>query len=400
VRGELMVSITRDAAAVRSLPELAGLLRQLRRREARGREGTKLTYRELAAKSGWSHAIIGEYLTGTALAPTDRFDTLIHLLGATAAEMGALATARDRVEELRHPARARVVGHPGPRPSAVPRELPASVAGFVGRQREFGELDRLAVGGDGSLVVAVISGGGGVGKTTVAVHWAHQRAGRFPDGQLYVDLRGFAPTDPIDAGDALGRFLHALGVEPARMPAGTDERAAQYRTMLAGRRMLVVLDNALSAEQIRPLLPGSPLCMVVVTSRDSLPGLVAMEGATRIDLDVLAPPEAVDLLGLLLGQRVEAAPEDAHALARQCAWLPLALRVVAELAAARPDASLADLVADLRAQRVRLDLLDAGDQRSAVRSVLSWSYLRPSPDAAGCWIPTGYASTWPPPATA
>lgn len=370
-------TIVHDAASVRTLPDLARLLRHLRRREARRREGAALTYRELAAKTGWSHAIIGEYLTGSALPPTDRFDLLIQVLGAAPAELGPLATARDRVEEHRRPARAK--------PStavAVPRQLPAPVPGFVGRQRELVELERLVTTGAGGLVVAAVCGSGGVGKTALAIQWAHGCADRFRDGQLYVDLHGYAAADPLDPGDALARFLYALGVEPARIPTGTSERAAQFRTLLAGRRMLIVLDNAVSAEQVRPLLPGSPLCMVLVTSRDSLAGLVATEGAHRVDLDVLSDAEAVTLLRVLLGNRVDDAPEDAQALALRCGRLPLALRIAAELAASRADTSLAELVADLQDQQARLDLLDAGDERSAVRSVLSWSYRRLSPDAA------------------
>jgi len=372
-------TIAHDAAAVRTLPELARLLRQLRRREARRREGAALTYRELAAKTGWSHAIIGEYLTGTALPPTDRFDMLIQILGAAPAELGPLATARDRVEEHRRPAKARFSA---PIAMTVPRQLPAPVPGFVGRERELAELDRLAADRRGGLAVAALCGSGGVGKTALAIQWAHRNADRFPDGHLYVDLHGYAPADPLDPGDALARFLYALGVEPARIPSGTPERTAQFRTMVARRRTLIVLDNAISADQVRPLLPGSPLCMVVVTSRDSLAGLVAAEGACRVDLDVLSDAEAVALLRVLLGVRAEEAPADAQTLAQQCGRLPLALRIAAELANSRPDASLADLVADLRDQQARLDLLDAGDERSAVRSVLSWSYRRLSPPAA------------------
>ncbi len=381
-------SVEADASGVRTVPELARVLRLLHRREARNRDGARLTYRELAAKTGWSRAIIGEYLKGTALPPTDRFDHLVQILGASRSELGPLATARDRVEELRRPGRsplaAPVAAVNGER---VPRELPAPVPGFVGRQADLDELDRLATSareraGNGGLAIAAICGGGGVGKTALAVQWAHRRAADFPDGQLYIDLRGFSSREPVEAADALGRFLHALGVEPGRVPAGVDEGAARFRTMLAGRRMLVVLDNAVSSDHVRPLLPGSASCMVVVTSRDSLAGLVAADGAQRIQLDVLPDAEGVSLLRALLADRVDAAPHDAGALVRLCGGLPLALRVAAELAASRPDASLAELVADLRDEQARLDLLAAGDDRSTVRSVLSWSYLRLSPSAA------------------
>ena len=372
------VSVQHTAATVRTLAELAGLLRALRAREARSRDGAALTCRELAARTGWSHAIIGEYLAGTALPPTDRFDQLMPLLGATRSELGPLATARDRVEELRRPRRVTTGGAPAVSSGhgePVPRELPAPVAGFVGRRVQLAELDRVATAtaaGTG-LPIAAICGGGGVGKTALAVQWAHRRAMNFPDGQLYINLRGFSARPPVPSAEALGRCLHAFGVQAGQVPAGVDERASWYRTALAGRRMLVVLDNALSAEHVRPLLPGGAGCMVVVTSRDSLAGLVVADGAQRIPLDILPETEGVQLLGAL----TSAGPEDLVALARLCGGLPLALRVAAELAAVHPERS----VAELRDPDGWLALLDAGGEDS-VRCVLSWSYVRLSPDAA------------------
>jgi hypothetical protein len=383
-------TIARGAAQVRSVAELAQLLRELRRREARHRNGTARTYRELAARTGWSHAIIGDYLTGATLAPTDRFDQLIRMLGATSAERAALAAARDRVEELRRPSRSAAAPERASVSENVPRELPGVVAGFVGRSSHLRRLDRLIQTHHGGLVVAAICGAGGVGKTALAIRWAHLAADHFPDGQLYVDLCGYAPTEPVATVDALGRFLHALGVDPSRIPAGIDERATLYRTMLAGRRMLVVLDNAESAEQVRPLMPGSSTCMVVVTSRESLAGLVVTDGAHRIDLDVLSDTESWALMQVLLGDRVHTEREDVHALMQMCAGLPLALRIVAELAN-RANASIAELVSELRDHRARLDLLDVGDPRSAVRSVVSWSYRRLSPAAAKLFVLLGNA---------
>jgi tetratricopeptide (TPR) repeat protein/transcriptional regulator with XRE-family HTH domain len=378
------VSVEHDAASVRTVPELARLLRLLRRREARNRDGAALTYRELAAMTGWSHAIIGEYLAGTALPPTDRFDQLIQILGATRSELGPLATARDRVEELRRPSRSASAGSKAAAGERVPRELPAPVPGFVGRRAQLAELDRIAASGAEAtgLPIAAICGGGGVGKTALAVHWAHRRASDFPDGQLYIDLRGFSSREPVAVVDALARFLTALGVDPSRVPCGVDERASRYRTLLAGRRMLVVLDNAVSAEHVRPLLPGSASCMVVVTSRDSLAGLVAADGAQRIQVDVLAEAEGVSLLRSLLPDRVGSASKEAAALVRLCGGLPLALRVAAELAASRPDEPLSEIIADLRDDRDRTDLLDIGEDRNTVRAVLSWSYIRLASGAA------------------
>jgi tetratricopeptide (TPR) repeat protein len=362
------------------------VLRELRRRQARRREGAELTYRELAAATGWSHGIIGEYLAGNVLPPTDRFDTLIRLLGATPAEQGALATARDRIEERRRAlpgARPPAGADHGPPPAPVPRQLPADVSAFVGRADEIAELDaRLRTGGS-AVVISAVSGTPGVGKTTLAVRCAHRVAGRFPDGQLYIDLRGYGPEPPVPPDFALGVFLRSLGLAAGDIPQDTAERAACYRTLLADRCMLVVLDNARSVDQVRPLLPGTASSAVIVTSRDDLAGLVARDGATRVDLDVLAGPEAATLLRTLIGARVDAEPEAAAALAERCARLPLALRIVAEIAMAHPEKTLTEMVDDLTDERRRLDLLDAaGDRRTAVRAVFSWSYQQLSPGAA------------------
>jgi tetratricopeptide (TPR) repeat protein/transcriptional regulator with XRE-family HTH domain len=370
--------------ATRTVRELGRLLRQLRRREARRRGEAQLTYRDLAARTGWSRGIIGEYLSGKVLPPTDRFDVLIRLLGATPVEQGALATARDRVEEQRRTTEpALVLELPATVGPAVPRELPPDVYGFTGRTEQLAELDALLdrPAGAGSVVISAVSGTAGVGKTALAVHWGHRVADRFPDGQLYVDLRGYDPDQPLTPAGALAGFLRSLGV--TNVPADVTERAARYRTLLAGRRMLVVLDNAFAADQVRPLLPGSPSCLVLVTSRDDLAGLVARDGARRVDLDVLSPPDALALLRTLIGARVDADPEAADALAQRCARLPLALRVAAELAATRGEASLTDLLDDLRDEHRRLDVLDAsGDPRTAVRAVFAWSYQHLSPEAA------------------
>jgi len=274
-------------------------------------------------------------------------------------------------------------GRPGgqgrPEPE-VPRELPGPVRPFVGRQAELEALTR-RLDEDGTVVISAVRGTAGVGKTALAVHWAHQVASRFPDGQLYVNLRGYDPGTPVSAGQALDGLLRALGVHDTELPAGTDERAARYRSLLAGRKMLVVLDNACDAEQVRPLLPGRSSCVTVVTSRDSLAGLVARDGAWRLDLDLLPESEAVGLLRALIGARVDAEPEAAVGLAARCARLPLALRVAAERATAEPAAPLAGLVAELADQQ--LDLLEVGgDPRTAIRAVFSWSFRRLDEEAA------------------
>jgi tetratricopeptide (TPR) repeat protein len=363
---------------VRTLADLARVLRELRRRHARQLGVAELTYRDIAAKTGWSHGIIGDYFSGKVLPPTDRFDALVRILGASPAELGPLATARDLVEEIR---RGGVVEARAPQPlqlaPPVPRQLPARAYGFTGRTDELKQLDALLDETErtAAVVVSAVSGTAGVGKTTLAVQWAHRIAARFPDGQLYVDLRGYDPDEPVAPAAALAAFLRALGVPGAEIPTDLDERSAHFRTLLADRRMLVVLDNARTADQVRPLLPGAASCFVIVTSRDDLAGLVAREGARRIELDVLGEAESLSLLRTLIGSRVAAEPGSAHELTVHCGRLPLALRVAAELAAAQPGVSLTDLIGQLRDEQRRLDVLDAsGDPRTAVRTVFSWSY--------------------------
>ncbi len=267
----------------------------------------------------------------------------------------------------------------------VPRELPAVVPHFVGRGPEIASLTSLLAAGSQqpAVVISAIGGTAGVGKTALAVALAHQVADRFPDGQLYVNLRGFDPDEPLPTGEALASFLRALGVPGKDVPENTDERARRYRSLVAGRRMLVLLDNARDADHVRPLLPGTAGCAAIVTSRDALAGLVAREGAHRVELDLLPLPDAVKLLEALVGNRVIKEPGPAAALAARCSRLPLALRVAAELAATRPTDTLSDLVAELQDLRGRLAVLDGGrDQRTDVRAVLSWSYEQLTPPVA------------------
>ena len=242
----------------------------------------------------------------------------------------------------------------------VPRQLPPEVSSFTGRAAELAELDQLLAGpetghasssgGDGparAVVISALSGTAGVGKTATALRWAHHAAGLFPDGQLYVNLRGYDPGELVNPAEALAGILRSLGVPAPDIPGEADERAARYRSLLAGRQVLVVLGNARESDQVRPLLPGSPGCAVLVTSRDSLAGLVAREGARRLGLDLLPLADAVSLLRALIGGRVDADPAAAIALAQHCCRLPLALRVAAELAVTRPADSLAALASEL-----------------------------------------------------
>jgi DNA-binding SARP family transcriptional activator len=276
---------------------------------------------------------------------------------------------------------------PGSSGLVTPRELPAPVTHFAGRAAELAALTRLldgpGAGMPGALLISTIGGTAGVGKSALAVQWSHQVADRFPDGQLYVNLRGYDPGRPVPPADALAGFLRALGGPGQDIPPEETERAARYRSLLAGRRMLVVLDNAREAEQVRPLLPGCPACAVVVTSRDALVGLVAREGAQRLDLDPLPRQDAIGLLRALIGARVDDDAASAAALAEHCCRLPLALRVAAELAIREPAMPLAELTGELADQRKRLDLLVAGgDPRTAVREVFSWSCRNLDTDTA------------------
>jgi tetratricopeptide (TPR) repeat protein len=286
----------------------------------------------------------------------------------------------------------------------VPRQLPGDVHGFVNRTADLGRLDALlAADADnpGEAAVCVIAGTAGVGKTSLAVHWARRHYDRFPDGQLYVNLRGYDPGQPVTAAEALERFLTALGITPGAVPDDLESRSTLFRSLMADRRMLVVLDNAASAGQVRPLLPGADGCLVLVTSRSRLSGLVARDGAHRVTLDVFPEREAVELLKVVTSAfRGEDSDVEVAELARLCARLPLALRIAAERAAARPHTPLTDLIQDLRDESSLWDALSSEDdeEADAVRTVFAWSYralpveaarmfrlvgLHPGPDFSG-----------------
>ena len=269
----------------------------------------------------------------------------------------------------------------------VPRQLPAAVAHFAGRTGELATLTGLLRGRTevgGTVVISAIGGTAGVGKTALAVYWAHRVADRFPDGQLYVDLRGFSPGGQVVApAEAVRRFLDALEVPPERIPVDLDTQAALYRSELAGRRMLVVLDNARDSAQVRPLLPAASTCLVLVTSRNQLTGLVAADGAYLIDLDLLSVAEARELLAQRLGtHRVDAEPDAVEEIIARCARLPLALALVAARAATRPHIPLQVLAGELRDAQQRWQTLTSDDPATDVRAVFSWSYQALTPDAA------------------
>ena len=266
-------------------------------------------------------------------------------------------------------------------------QLPGVTSRFVGRVVEIGLLSELLgdVGSSGGMVVvSAINGMAGIGKTTLALHWAHQVADRYPDGQLYVNLRGFDPCDsPMRPAEAVRGFLAALGVDPAGLPVGRDVQSALYRSVLTGRRVLIVLDNARDTDQVRPLLPGSPGCLVIVTSRNRLTGLVATEGARPVHLGLLGPAESHELLVRHLGEdRVAAEPAAVAEIIGRCAGLPLSLAIVAARAGDDPHLPLRDLAAELNDTYNYLNALDAGDSMADVRSVFSWSYKALSPSSA------------------
>jgi DNA-binding SARP family transcriptional activator/tetratricopeptide (TPR) repeat protein len=279
-----------------------------------------------------------------------------------------------------------VLAAPGP-DRATPAQLPSGVSRFVGRTAELRELTRLvderAAAGGGSTIAA-ISGTAGVGKTALAVHWAHQVAGSFPDGQIYLNLNGFGPAGlPVTPSDAVRRILEAMQVPAARIPPGLDGQIGLYRTLVFERRVLVVLDNAKDAEQVRPLLPGGAGCMALITSRSPLAGLVALEGARSITLRVLSQSEARLMVAERLGSRHANADLAAtDQLIRACARLPLALAIATALVATRPGQSISTVADDVARAGHQLDALTTGDTTTSLRAVFTWSYQALTPAAA------------------
>jgi DNA-binding SARP family transcriptional activator/tetratricopeptide (TPR) repeat protein len=271
------------------------------------------------------------------------------------------------------------------RPRTVPAQLPPDPAGFTGRAEPLAALDRAgAAARDGAgVVVAAVSGMAGIGKTTLAVHWAHRQRAAFPDGQLYVNLHGFDPHGAaVQPAEAVRGFLDALGVPGSRVPAGLPAQVGLYRSLLADRRMLVLLDNARDAEQVRPLLPGSGTALVLVTSRTLLDGLVAIDAARPVPLGELSFDEGRALLAHRLDDaRVRAEPAAVDDIVTACAGLPLALAIAAARAATNPTRPLADLARQLRAARTDLDAFAGQDAAADVRSVFSLSYGQLAPAA-------------------
>jgi tetratricopeptide (TPR) repeat protein/transcriptional regulator with XRE-family HTH domain len=324
-----------------------------------------ITQEELAERAGLSIRGLRKIEAGQVVAPRP---ATVRLLAGV---FGLAGKDRDRFRELADPRPAgRQVA------TARPAQLPLDAAGFAGRDPYLSRLSALLANAAAQptvVPVIALTGAPGVGKTTLAVHWAHQVRDRFPDGQLYVNLRGFDLSGSVlDPAEALRGFLGALDVQAARLPAGVDALAALYRSMLLDRRMLVVLDNARDAEQARPLLPGAPGCVAVVTSRTRLTSLVAVEGAYPLAVELMTGPEARQLLAGRLGEdRLAAEPRAVEQIIDRCARLPLALAITAARAATRPRMPLAAVSAELED---RLGALTDTDAASDARTVFSWSY--------------------------
>jgi DNA-binding SARP family transcriptional activator len=273
------------------------------------------------------------------------------------------------------------------RPAMVPHQLPAAPRLFAGRERDLGKLTRMLneqADSGNAMTIFAICGAAGIGKTWLALQWAHQHADRFPDGQLYIDLRGIGRSGkPMTPQSAVRGFLDALGVAALAVPAGLNAQVGLYRSLLADKRMLIVLDNARHPWQVAPLLPGSPTCTTLVTSRRRLTGLVTGHGAVPVDLGPLDDDEARNLLIRHFGKdRAWAEPDAVSALVEYCAGLPLALSIMAARAMTHPGLPLTALADELRDASTRLDALETADMTASLRTSLSWSYDALAPAAA------------------
>jgi hypothetical protein len=364
--------VRNGANGIDTSENMAAVLRQLRRRAARQQGDSQLTYRELAARTGWAHGVIGDYFTGKTLPPVDRFDVLVRLLGATASEQGALATARDRVEERRRSHGSATPGDLGERAprTPVPHDLPPDIPHVAGRAEELAHLDLLRPQTPpGPSMIVALDGPAGVGKSALAVHAAHLLAHRFPDGQLYADLQETTDGRPAAV---LARFLRALG-GPAEPPDDEVEAVAMYRALTANRQLLVVLDNVQDAAQVRPLLPTAPGCAALVTSQRIL---ATVNGVVQLHVDVLPEEAALAFLGAFAGEgRLRADRSAAELIVRSCGYLPLALRIAGARLAARPHWPARALADRLANTRHRLDELEYDDLRVRVSFRKSYEAL-------------------------
>jgi transcriptional regulator with XRE-family HTH domain len=336
-----------------------------------------LTQEDLAGRSGLSVRAISNLERGLVARPRrSSVIRLAHGLRLPNRELQRLLEARVSATAIAVPS------PPRPRtrtPGAVarPRQLPRPAPYLVGREKELAALDEVLarVGSAVTSEIVAITGPAGVGKSALALQWAQKVADQFPHGQLYIDLHGFSVGPPVSSAEALAQFLRALGVEASRIPSEAAEAACLFRSVLAKRRVLLVLDNAASADQVRPLLPSGSACLVVVTSRDRLTGLVGLDGAHSLALDVLDPAAATEMLARAIGPaRAAAEPQALAELSARCGYLPLALAVAAATVAHHPRLTLAEHAARFRP-------LQSGDSGNDLRTALDVSYHRLPPDA-------------------
>jgi tetratricopeptide (TPR) repeat protein/transcriptional regulator with XRE-family HTH domain len=365
VAGRRRLDVTSSTDGTREVGDRFGkLLRQCRL-------ACGLTQEELAGRAGLAVRTIRQLEAGR-VRPRP---ATVRLLGSA---LNMTETDLQRLHSTAAP--------PVPPPGDVPAQLPGDISAFAGRHDLLSNLDAIlarTTSQPAAVVISAVSGTAGVGKTALAVHWAHRVRNEFPDGQLYVNLRGFGPTtgSPVAPTEAVRGFLEALGVSAERIPGSLDAQTGLYRSLVASRRVLLLLDNARDADQVRPLLPGSPTALVVVTSRDQLLSLTAAEGALPVTVDLLTDLESRELLAGRLGRdRVDAEPRAVEEIITLCARLPLALAIVAARAASNPRFPLVAIASELRNER--LDHLRAGDPVTDMRAVLSWSYHTLSPEAS------------------
>ncbi len=368
----------REPAEVQSRDDLVAALDRLRQRAARGSGRGRVSLDRIARATGIPRSTVHSYVRGLRLPPADALDAIVVALGCAPGEQASWAAALERVSDER-------IGGASASPSAVPRQLPARPAGFVGREQELAELTAVVARADASEdapAVIAVTGIGGVGKTALVLHWAHHARGLFPDGELYVDLRAFSAGQALESADALERLLRAVGAGTAELPTDVDSRAAMFRSAVAGRRMLLVVDNARDSEHVRPLLPGTTGFITVVTSRDALRSLVAREGAHRLQLERLRMDAALQLLSIGLSGPPQGV--EAERIAARCDGLPLALRIVRERLSRERPGDLQRLAAELESESAErlaaFELDESGGE--GVRSVMEWSYRSLGEEAA------------------
>jgi tetratricopeptide (TPR) repeat protein/plasmid maintenance system antidote protein VapI len=383
-----------DPRRVRTRADLVRELELLRGNAARGTGRTRVSLTELARRIGVPRSTVHTYLTGRTLLPAEVLDRIVIALDG--ADQARWADAWDQVAAQEHEARNETAGTPLQVPAdadARPRQLPPGVADLAGRTTLIADItSTLRHVAHAPPPVAVLVGQGGVGKTALAVAVGHDVADRFPDGQIFVDLRG-AHADPVDPHVVTGNVLRALGVDGAEVPANRDERTAMYRSHLAGRAVLIVLDDAAGVEQVRPLLPGSGRCATVVTSRGQLGALL---GAARHPVPLLDRADAVGLLTRIAGRdRASAEPGAAGAVVDLCGNLPLAVCIAAARLAINPQWTFEEFRERLADERARLDELVEGDLDVRASIALGYRVLTPVARELLRRLGSTTASDWP-----